>query len=138
MLISLETGVELSWSSYSPAPTCSCCPGTGGLAVQQAMRWGLPVIAAQGDGTLDDLVQPENGWRVPPGDLQALTRTLQSALEDLPRLRRMGQASFQIVQEQANIEKMVEVFIQALNAASTQVDEKDGTRINTDGTDERG
>ncbi len=113
-------------------------PGTGGLAVQQAMRWGLPVIAAQGDGTLDDLVQPENGWRVPPGDLQALTWTLQSALEDIPRLRRMGQASFQIVQEQANIEKMVEVFIQALNAASVQVDYKDGTRINTDGTDERG
>lgn len=97
-------------------------PGTGGLAVQQAMRWGLPVIAAQGDGTLDDLVQPENGWRVPPGDQQALTRTLQIALEDLPRLRRIGQASFRIVQERANIEKMVEVFILALNSTSARVE----------------
>jgi glycosyltransferase involved in cell wall biosynthesis len=97
-------------------------PGTGGLAVQQAMRWGLPVIAAQGDGTLDDLVQPENGWRVPPGDLKALTETLQEALQVLSRLRRMGQASYKIVKEQANIEKMEEVFIQALNAASAQVD----------------
>jgi glycosyltransferase involved in cell wall biosynthesis len=95
-------------------------PGTGGLAVQQAMRWGLPVIAAQGDGTQDDLVQPENGWRVPQGDLQALTRTLQYALEDVPRLRRMGQASFQIVQEQANIEKMAEVFILALDLITAQ------------------
>ena len=109
-------------------------PGTGGLAVQQAMRWGLPVIAAQGDGTLDDLVQPDNGWRVPPGDLQALTWTLQSALEDVPRLRRMGQASFQIVQEQANIEKMVEVFIQALNSVKlvSNKERKIRTRINTD------
>ncbi len=36
-------------------------PGTGGLAVQQAMSFGLPVIVAQGDGTQDDLVRPENG-----------------------------------------------------------------------------
>jgi glycosyltransferase involved in cell wall biosynthesis len=99
-------------------------PGTGGLAVQQAMRWGLPVIAAQGDGTQDDLVQPENGWRVPPGDLQELTRTLQSALEDAPRLHRMGQASFQIVQEQANTETMAEVFILALNSITAQVNKR--------------
>ena len=49
-------------------------PGTGGLAVQQAMAHGLPVIVAQGDGTQDDLVRPENGWQIPPDDLAALTR----------------------------------------------------------------
>jgi glycosyltransferase involved in cell wall biosynthesis len=30
-------------------------PGTGGLAVQEAMSYGLPVIVAKGDGTQDDL-----------------------------------------------------------------------------------
>ena len=47
-------------------------PGTGGLAVQEAMSHGLPVIVAKGDGTQDDLVRAENGWQIPPGDYGAL------------------------------------------------------------------
>ncbi len=89
-------------------------PGTGGLAVQQAMGFGLPVIAAQGDGTQDDLVRPENGWRIPPDDLGALSAALQAALSDPTRLRQMGTASYRIVANEANLERMVEVFIQAL------------------------
>jgi glycosyltransferase involved in cell wall biosynthesis len=90
-------------------------PGTGGLAVQQAMAYGLPVIVAQGDGTQDDLVRPGSGFLVPPGDLAALTSALQEALSDPARLRRMGAESFRIVDEEVNLEKMVEAFIEALN-----------------------
>ncbi len=54
-------------------------PGTGGLAIQQAMAHGLPVIVAHGDGTQDDLVRSENGWQVPPDDLPALTSSSQSS-----------------------------------------------------------
>ena len=89
-------------------------PGTGGLAVQQAMSFGLPVIVAQGDGTQDDLVRSENGWRVPPDNLTSLTDALRCALSDPPRLRRMGEASYRLVVEEVNIEKMVEVFMQAV------------------------
>ncbi len=88
-------------------------PGTGGLAVQQAMAWGLPVIVAEGDGTQDDLVRPENGWRIVPGDLDDLSRTLQTALSDPVRLRRMGAASYQIVAQEVNLEAMTQVFIRA-------------------------
>ncbi|MCJ7624498.1 MAG: glycosyltransferase family 4 protein, partial [Anaerolineaceae bacterium] len=35
-------------------------PGTGGLAVQQAMSYGLPIIVAEADGTQTDLVRPQN------------------------------------------------------------------------------
>jgi glycosyltransferase involved in cell wall biosynthesis len=93
-------------------------PGTGGLAVQQAMSFGLPVIVAQGDGTQDDLVRDENGWRILPDDLPALTQALQAALSDPRRLRLMGQASYRIVSDQVNLERMVEVFIQALTAVA--------------------
>ena len=89
-------------------------PGTGGLAIQQAMSYGLPVIAAQADGTQTDLVRPGNGWQIPPQDLPTLQSTLAEALADLPALRRMGAESFRIVSEEVNIEKMVSVFIQAL------------------------
>jgi glycosyltransferase involved in cell wall biosynthesis len=90
-------------------------PGTGGLAVQQAMSFGLPVIVAEGDGTQDDLVRPGNGWRVRPGDQDDLIVTLHSALSDPAQLRRKGAESYRIVAEEANLDRMVKVFIQALN-----------------------
>jgi glycosyltransferase involved in cell wall biosynthesis len=89
-------------------------PGTGGLAVQQAMSYGLPVIVAQGDGTQDDLVRPENGWQVPPGDQDAFLQALALALSDRGRLRQMGRESYRIVSQEINLESMVAAFIEAL------------------------
>jgi glycosyltransferase involved in cell wall biosynthesis len=90
-------------------------PGTGGLAVQEAMSYGLPVIVAQGDGTQDDLVREGNGWQIPPDDFEALVATMQEALSDPARLRRMGEESYRIVREEINIERMAETFVTALN-----------------------
>ncbi|NTU76032.1 MAG: glycosyltransferase family 4 protein, partial [Anaerolineaceae bacterium] len=61
-------------------------------------------------GTQSTLVRPENGWLLPPGDLNALAVTMQQALADLPRLRRMGAASYEIVQNEVNLETMVAAF----------------------------
>jgi len=90
-------------------------PGTGGLAIQQAMSFGLPVIAAEADGTQADLVRPANGWQVPPNDVAALSHALDEALSDTARLRKMGAESYRIVAEEINLDRMVSVFIQALN-----------------------
>jgi glycosyltransferase involved in cell wall biosynthesis len=90
-------------------------PGTGGLAVQEAMSYGLPVIVAQGDGTQDDLVRKENGWQIPPDHFEALLSKMKDALSDVARLRKMGEESYRIVKEEINIEKMVETFVRALN-----------------------
>ena len=90
-------------------------PGTGGLAIQEAMSYGLPVIVARGDGTQDDLVRKENGWQIPPDDFDALLSTMKDALSDVARLRRMGQESYRIVKEEINIEKMAKTFVTALN-----------------------
>jgi glycosyltransferase involved in cell wall biosynthesis len=80
------------------------------------MAYGLPVIMGQGDGTNDELVRPENGWQIPSDDLAALTNTLREALSDASRLRKMGAVSYHIVAEEINLEKMVGVFVQALNS----------------------
>jgi glycosyltransferase involved in cell wall biosynthesis len=96
-------------------------PGTGGLAVQQAMSFGLPVVVAKGDGTQDDLVRPGNGWRIQADDRGALKAALQEALADASRLRQMGAESYRIVAEEANLERMVQVFVEALVSIRAQV-----------------
>jgi glycosyltransferase involved in cell wall biosynthesis len=91
-------------------------PGTGGLAVQEAMSHGLPVIVAKGDGTQDDLVRKENGWQINPDDYGELVSTIKNALSDITRLRKMGEESYRIVSEEINIQKMADVFVDALNS----------------------
>ena len=107
-------GKELA--NYFLAADLFVLPGTGGLAVQEAMSYGLPVIVAQGDGTQDDLVRPENGWQIPTDDDPALVSTLRKALSNLPRLRQMGAESYHIVAEEINLERMVGVFLEALHS----------------------
>ena len=97
-------------------------PGTGGLAVQQAMTYGLPVIAAQGDGTQEDLVRPVNGWQVPPDDVESLRSVLRDALSDPSQLRQKGVQSYRIILEEINIEAMVEVFLKAIGQIKRRSD----------------
>ncbi len=93
-------------------------PGTGGLAVQEAMSYGLPVIVAKGDGTQDDLVRVGNGWQIESENYSALVAAMKNALSDIARMREMGKESFRIVSEEINIEKMAEAFVKALNSTT--------------------
>ena len=116
--IGARHGAELK--AYFTEADLFVLPGTGGLAVHEAMSYGLPVIVAQGDGTQDDLVRKENGWQIPPNDFDALVLTMKDALSNIARLRKMGEESYRIVAEEINIEKMVEVFVQALNTLTSK------------------
>ena len=111
--IGAQHGVELK--PYFMEADLFVLPGTGGLAVQEAMSYGLPVIVAQGDGTQADLVRKENGWQIPPDNFEALFSTMKDALSNVARLRRMGEESYRIAKEEINIEKMVETFVRVLN-----------------------
>ena len=92
-----------------------CLPGTGGLALQQAMASALPLVAAEADGTQNDLVRPSNGIRVAPGSLKELSAAVRTLLEDPVKLRRMGAESFRIVSEEINLEAMAAVFARAVD-----------------------
>jgi glycosyltransferase involved in cell wall biosynthesis len=66
------------------------------------------------------LVRTENGWQIRPDDLSALADTLHTALLDVSRLRRMGAESYRIVSEEINLERMVGVFIEALQSVEAK------------------
>ncbi len=89
-------------------------PGTGGLALQQAMASALPLISAEADGTQNDLVRKENGRIVQPGNLLDLTQAISGILSNVPRLRAMGNESYRIVSEEINLETMAETIRQAV------------------------
>src|SRR5581483_3191529 len=69
-----------------------------GLVLNEAMCFGLPVIASDAVGAAPDLVRPgENGWTYPVGDVDALARALEAAVEDPARRSAMGRRSRAIV-----------------------------------------
>ena len=115
--IGAKHGLELK--PYFESADLFALPGTGGLAVQEAMSYGLPIIVAKGDGTQDDLVREGNGWQIEPENYEALVLAMKNALSDVARLREMGRESFRIVSEEINIEKMTEAFVKALNSIVT-------------------
>jgi len=102
---------------YFSASDLFVLPGTGGLAVQQAMAHALPVIVAEADGTQVDLVKKNNGWNVEPGDLENLVDTIRTALNDPERLRQMGAESYKIIRDEVNLDKMLSTFINAISTA---------------------
>jgi glycosyltransferase involved in cell wall biosynthesis len=68
-----------------------------GLVINEAMCFGLPIVAAEGVGAAADLVHPgDNGFRFPAGDIPALAQALRRTLEDGAKAR-LGQASLDTI-----------------------------------------
>ncbi|WP_263831201.1 glycosyltransferase family 4 protein [Salinibacter sp.] len=75
-------------------------PGeTWGLAVNEAMACGRPVVVTRKVGCAPDLVDDANGRIVPPDDADALQRALDGLLADRDRLRAMGCRSAERIQD---------------------------------------
>lgn len=95
-------------------------PGSGGLALHQAMSYGLPVVASRGDGTEHDLVRDENGVVFEGRNPEDLYRAIELILKDQGRLREMGIASRSIIENEMNLGTMVSAYRGAiLEAASS-------------------
>lgn len=87
-------------------------PGTGGLAVNEAMANGLVVLTSPGDGTAFDLVDQRYGlvfdYDVKEDELSSILREYIAL--GRCELRRMGRENQKIILEKAPLRRMVEVF----------------------------
>jgi glycosyltransferase involved in cell wall biosynthesis len=71
-----------------------------GLAVNEAMCAGLPVIVSREVGCVPDLVRDGvNGYTPPAGDIAGLSHALRRLVEDEGLRQRQGQASLARIQE---------------------------------------
>lgn len=90
-----------------------------GLAVNEAMTLGLPVIVSDAVGSAPDLVSRENGWTFPAGNIPALTAVLREALEDTDGLLSRGRASLQRMTAW-DIQQTAEGFLAAAAAVNAR------------------
>lgn len=100
-------------------------PGTGGLAINEAMAYELPLISTIGDGTIDDLlIENYNGYylRDMP-DMENIYAICKKALmTDKTQLLEMGLRSRKIVSNSATLQKMVAGFESAVGYVLQQGD----------------
>src|SRR5699024_8021625 len=92
-------------------------PGTGGLAVNEAMAYALPVISAPGDGTIYDLIDDgKNGFLI---EHNCNIDVLASRMEYFLNLKKegldqMGNYSLQKIQQEATLDNMANQFVKGI------------------------
>ncbi len=93
-------------------------PGLGGLAVQQAMAHGLPVISALADGTEQDLIDHGvNGYLLPAGyGASVLADYIAKVLANDSLRLAMGRESERRIRELFNIQRTVEALVEGVRA----------------------
>jgi glycosyltransferase involved in cell wall biosynthesis len=90
-------------------------PGTGGLAINQAMTFGKPIVVSSADGTEEDLVTDgENGLYFKPGDADDLAEKILRLLNDSELRTRMGKESRHRILTKINMTNMVNSFCDAI------------------------
>jgi glycosyltransferase involved in cell wall biosynthesis len=93
-------------------------PGLGGLAVSEAMVYGLPVIVSIGDGCEVDLVDESNGFRNPDLNEVDIFNYLEYLYLNPDKLQEMKQNSINKIRTTYNIEAYVERILDSFKYVS--------------------
>ena len=92
--------------------------GMGGLSINDAMCFSLPIICSVCDGTEKDLVlEGDNGFFFKEDDVADLAEKLNWMLSDLSKAMRMGEKSLQIIKERVNLDTFANMYKEALDYA---------------------
>lgn len=76
-------------------------------ALVEALRTGLPAVCYATDGVVDVLRDGENGFLVPPGDVDAFADRLARVLADAELRRRLGAAAAASIGPEFGLDEMV-------------------------------
>jgi hypothetical protein len=93
------------------------CGGLG-LAIQQSLAFGRPMVVADEPGVDGEIVRNgETGWRYPKGDVNALAATVNAVLADPAGTAEVARRGQDLVRNDVNIDGMVGGFVTALERA---------------------
>ncbi len=85
----------------------SAQPEPFGGVVMEAMSMRLPVIATAIGGSVEQVVDGETGWLVPPADAEALADRIAQLLADQDLRTRFGEAGHRRIAERFTLKAMV-------------------------------
>ncbi len=96
------------------------------LVTLEAMAHRRAIVATAVGGNPDKVLRGRNGYLVPPGDPVELGDKIVQALRDVPRLREMGEASYEIVRRNFDwsqtISLTLDLYEQVLSRHSSRVE----------------
>ncbi|MEO1450616.1 MAG: glycosyltransferase [Bacteroidota bacterium] len=107
-------GVESVAAQFSVGVLCTNQEKHGeGISnsILEYMALGKPVVATDGGGTSEIVVNGETGFTVPAKDVSALREKLEYLLDNPEAARQMGNAGHDRVREHFNLDNMVEKYI---------------------------
>ena len=100
--------------AYMNESTVYVLAGMGGLSINDAMTYGLPVVCSVCDSTERDLVTDGvNGLFFKEGNADSLSDKLNKLFASPERCASMGRESERIIREKINIETVSERYLQA-------------------------
>lgn len=74
-------------------------------SIQEAMAMARPIITTDMPGCRDTVVPGENGFLVPPRDVDALVAAMRRFIDEPGLVRRMGAASRRLAEERFDVER---------------------------------
>ena len=107
--------------AYMTESTLYVLAGMGGLSINDAMTYGMPVICSVCDGTEKDLVTDgRNGFFFKEGDADSLAEKIKTIFAS-PELRAdMQKESERIIREKINLESVSDRFLEAFTTILKQ------------------
>lgn len=106
--------------AYMNASSLYVLAGMGGLSINDAMTYGLPVICSVCDGTERDLVSHNvNGLFFQENDVNDLSEKISLILADPALREKMGNASLRVIKERINLESVSDRYLHAFRIITT-------------------
>lgn len=103
--------------AYMNESTVYVLAGMGGLSINDAMTYGLPIICSVCDSTERDLVtEGENGFFFHEGDAHSLAEKITTLFASPALCQEMGKESQRIIFEKINIETVSQHYLHAFKA----------------------
>ncbi len=90
--------------------------GMGGLSINEAMCYGLPVICSVADGTEKAMVREGvNGFYFERDNLESLVSSIDLLIGDAKKCEEFGEQSLKIIEEEINIQTVCKRYVNAFN-----------------------
>jgi len=100
--------------AYMNESTVYVLAGMGGLSINDAMTYGMPILCSVCDSTERDLVtEGENGFFFKDGDVNSLAEKINQLFSSPELCKQMGKESERVIQEKINLNTVSERYLKA-------------------------